>query len=227
MHRQLLNVRPQAILFDLDGTLIDTAGDFINVIQRLRHSEGLPALNDSFIRQHISDGVAGMVPLTCHATDALQSGERVDRFLEAYSRQLGYAAQPYPGMHALIKHLGRQRVSWGIVTNKRREYAEPLIAMMHFKPAADCLITPCDVERPKPYPDAIIHACNLLNVDQHKTIYIGDHQRDIDAGRAAGCFTVAATYGYIAAGDNPDNWAADVMVPSPLELTSMLMRMLP
>ena len=228
MRIPLMPQRPQAVIFDLDGTLIDTANDFIHVVQRMRSQHGLPPLPAAAIRRRVSDGASALVTLALGSEPEHPDHESLRlEFLDHYAELLGQHAQPYPGMHALIKHLGSQSIPWGVATNKARRFAEPLMAKMKFLPAPGSLVTPCDVTQPKPHPESIILACQQLKADPAKSIYVGDHLRDIDAGRAAGCFTIAAAYGYIDAGDRPGTWGADAMASTALDLTTMIMRMTP
>ncbi len=224
----MMKQRPQAVIFDLDGTLIDTANDFIHVVQRMRHQLGLPALPPAAISRRVSGGASALVTLALGSAPEHPDHEALRlEFLDHYEQILGQYSQPYPGMHALVKHLSNQGIPWGVATNKARRFAEPLMASMAFSPAADSIVTPCDVTQPKPHPESLFLACQQLKADPRHTIYVGDHVRDIDAGRAAGCFTIAAAYGYIDEGDCPSAWEADALASTPLDLTTMIMRMTP
>lgn len=228
MHTHLMQRQPQAVIFDLDGTLIDTANDFIHIVQRMRRQHGLPALPPAAVRRRVSDGAGALVTLALGSAPEHPDHETLRlQFLEHYAALVGQYSQPYPGMHALVKHLGKQSVPWGVATNKARRFAEPLMTAMGFSPAAGSIVTPCDVTNPKPHPESIVLACQQLSVDPAKSIYVGDHRRDIDAGRAAGCFTIAAAYGYIDTGDYPSKWGADAIATTALDLTTMIMRMTP
>lgn len=207
--------RLEAVLFDLDGTLIDTAPEFLAISLRLRAEAGLPTIDTTPILQSVSDGAIGMVQtaLEIDATDPSFEQWR-SRFLAHYEAGLGSLSQPYPGLVALIRQLDLAGVSWGVVTNKLERFAKPLMAKMPFQPAAGVVVTPDHVTHPKPDPEALLLACKVLECDPAKTLFIGDHLRDIQAGSAAGCQTIAAGYGYLAAGELAESWGADITVAS-------------
>ena len=215
---------PEAVLFDLDGTLVDTAPEFVAVIQSMRLAKGLKPLADSVIRNKVTNGADTMVTLiTDEAVGSPAYAATRDQFLSQYEQALGTSARIYPGLREMIANLGQQGVKWGVVTNKRRRFAEPLMAAMALQPANYALVTPCDVQHPKPHPEAIELACRELGVAATGSVYIGDHKRDIEAGRAAGCITVAAAYGYLEPGEIADRWQADAVATSSSSLAALIM----
>lgn len=219
--------RPEAVIFDLDGTLIDTAEEFVAVVQQMRANHGLSPMDQSVIRKSVSNGSGALVTLALGIEASHPEYEDYrSEFLNHYEAVLGHSAKPYPGIQALVTHLGAEGIPWGVVTNKFRRFAEPLMNAMVFRPPAQSLITPCDVVHAKPHPEPILLGCKQLSALPQRTIYIGDHKRDIDAGRRAGCFTIAATYGYIEDGDDPATWQADASVDSSEALLEMIMRMI-
>ena len=217
----------KAVIFDLDDTLVDTADEFITVVRALRDTHGLAPLPAAQVRQSVSNGSGALVTLAldCPPSDPRYEQWRL-QFLEDYEQLLGTQAKPYPGLPLLVKQLHNAGVSWAVATNKFRRYAEPLMAAMNFQPPAASLITPCDVTHPKPHPEAILLSCKNMGVEPSGAIYVGDHQRDIEAGNAAGCFTIAAAYGYIGADDDPDRWRADAIAESSEKLADMILRMI-
>lgn len=216
-----------AVLFDLDGTLIDTAPEFIAVVHRLRAELGKPPLSDETIRRSVSNGSAGLVTsaLDCPPEHAEYEGLR-SRFLDFYEEHLGDNSSPYPGIRELTDLLAQRGLPWGVVTNKFRRFAEPLMNLMDFAAPPKCLVTPCDVALPKPDPESIVLACTQLGVSPDQALYVGDHIRDIQAGRGAGCVTAAAAYGYIETGDDPYSWDADMVVDSSEQLHQIVMELL-
>jgi len=215
-------------VFDLDGTLIDTADEFVAVVGQLRQEHALPPMDPTVIRKAVSGGSGALVTLALDRHPHHNDYETLrDTFLDYYSNILGRVARPYPGLRELVRHLGSRGVPWGVATNKFRRFAEPLMNAMDFDPVCGCLVTPCDVAEAKPHPESILLSCTRLDARPENTVYIGDHKRDIDAGRAAGCYTIAATYGYIADDDDPDTWRADATANSSEELATMITRMLP
>ena len=202
--------RQRAVLFDLDGTLIDTAPEFIAIAHALRKEAQLPPIPDSVIRHNVSNGALGMVKAALELThDDTRIKHWRDRFLTLYDAGLGQHSAPYPGLAKLVRALAQKGIAWGVVTNKLERFAAPLMERMAFSPPADVLITPDHVVTPKPDPAAVLLACQQLACDPRRAIFIGDHVRDIKAGNAAGCHTVAAAYGYLAQGESAADWQAD------------------
>ena len=214
---------PLAVLFDLDGTLIDTAPEFVAIGLQLRQAAGLPAIAPDTIRSSVSDGAIGMVATALGMTTTDPAFEQWrQRFLDDYEKGLGQHSEPYPGLLALISTLASVGIKWGVVTNKLSRFAHPLMEKMAFDPAADIIITPDDVTHPKPHPESLILACHRLNCPPDRTVFIGDHRRDIEAGNAAGCATIAAAYGYLADGESATAWEANAIATSSLELSQMI-----
>ena len=214
---------PLAVLFDLDGTLIDTAPEFVAIGLQLRQAAGLPAIAPDTIRSSVSDGAIGMVATALGMTTTDPAFEQWrQRFLDDYEKGLGQHSEPYPGLLALISTLASVGIKWGVVTNKLSRFAHPLMEKMAFDPAADIIITPDDVTHPKPHPESLLLACNRLNCPPDRTVFIGDHRRDIEAGNAAGCATIAAAYGYLADGESATAWEANAIATSSLELSQMI-----
>ena len=145
------------------------------------------------------------------------------RLLELYSEVLGSIARPYPGIEELLTELQRRGIGWGISTNKPRAYTEPLLARLDLQPQPGSVVCPDDVTDRKPHPESLYRNCRDLNCSPHEAIYVGDHLRDIEAGRRAGMFTIAAAYGYIEPGDNPHNWGADAQAGCSTQLLGLIL----
>ena len=212
-----------AVLFDLDGTLIDTAPEFIQIGLQLRAEAGLRPIDAKTIWHSVSNGAIGMVEAALEMpADDPASVQWQQRFLALYERGLGGLSHPYPGLPELVAGLHKAGVAWGVVTNKLARFALPLMDKMPFEPAAGVLVTPDHVYQPKPDPESILLACEQLACNPAQTLFIGDHLRDIEAGRGAGCFTIAAAYGYLAPGEAASSWQADALVESSRELAEMI-----
>lgn len=215
--------RPRAVLFDLDGTLINTAPEFIHIAAELRREAALPVMDTQTVWRSVSDGAIGMVQAALEISVSDPSFEFWrQRFLDHYESGLGSLSEPYPGMRELVSSLGSHGVPWGIVTNKLARFAVPLMTLMSFTPSAEVVLTPDDVIRPKPDPESLLLACEKLQCSASDTIFIGDHRRDIDAGIAAGCQTIAASYGYLADGESAQDWGADAIATSSLALRILI-----
>jgi len=213
----------RAVLFDLDGTLIDTAPEFIHIGLQLRAAAGLAPMSGDIIRQSVSGGAIGMVQtaLELSATDPQFETWR-QQFLTLYEAELGQYSAPYPGLVELIAELHGAGVSWGVVTNKLERFAAPLMKRMPFDPPAGAVITPDHVAQPKPDPEAILLACKHLGASPKHSLFIGDHLRDIEAGKSAGCYTIAAAYGYLAAEESASLWGADAVALSSKHLADLI-----
>lgn len=213
----------EAVLFDLDGTLIDTAPDFIWVLNTLRVEQGREALPEAVIRQQVSNGARALVTLGFQLTEGEAGFEPLrDRLLELYSQHLSVRSALFEGMNEFLLQLESRSIPWGIVTNKPSTYAEPLIENLKLAERCSCLICPDHVTHRKPHAEPLLKACEALQVSAPNTLYVGDHIRDIECGRNAGSTTVAALYGYIDQDDQPHNWNADHYVDEPSQLSELL-----
>ena len=216
--------RLKAVIFDLDGTLVDTADEFVPVVQALRAEHGHGEMDPQRIRASVSNGARALVSLGLDISeDAPQFESKRLRLLELYSEVLGSIAKPYPGIETLLVELHKRGISWGISTNKPRLYTEPLLQRLNIQPQAGSVVCPDDVTERKPHPESLYLNCTELNCSPREAIYVGDHLRDIEAGRRAGMYTIAATYGYIEPDDDPYNWGADAHAASSTELLSLIL----
>jgi len=200
----------RAVIFDLDGTLVDTADEFIPAVQGLRAEHGRAAMDPQRIRASVSNGARALVSLGLELPeDAPDFESKRLRLLELYSAVLGTLAAPYPGIETLLARLHERGIAWGISTNKPRIYTEALLARLDIRPPPGSVVCPDDVAHRKPHPESLYRNCLELGCAPHEAIYIGDHLRDIEAGRRAGIYTIAAAYGYIEPGDDPRQWGAN------------------
>ncbi len=213
-----------AVLFDLDGTLIDTAEEFVVVVQELRAEHGLGAMDANLIRANVSNGARALVRLSLGlAEDSPELDAKWQRLLDLYSQVIGTSATLYPGVEELLLAFERHGIAWGISTNKPRAYTEPLLAKMQIHPTPGSVVCPDDVTDRKPHPESLYRNCRELDCAPSACVYIGDHQRDIEAGRRAGMYTIAAAYGYIEAHDDPVDWGANTTVSDSRDLYTVLL----
>ncbi len=220
-------MRLRAVLFDMDGTLLDTAPDFIAVCQAMLQARNLPAVDDQLIRDQISGGARAMVAAT-FAMDIQADGFEALRleFLERYQQHCAVLSKPFDGMAELLTDIEQARLIWGVATNKPVCFAAPIMQQLGLAERSAVLVCPDHVSRSKPDPEMLLLACQKIGVQPGEVLFVGDDARDIEAGRAAGCKTAAVTYGYIHPDDNPRHWGADVVVNHPLELRDVLDRAL-
>jgi len=212
-----------AVFFDLDGTLVDTAPDFHVVVNQLRAEHGLPALDYAPIRATVSDGAAALVRMALSMNDndpAFESARQ--RLLTLYEAQGHQAAVPFTGITDTLQWLADHHIHWGIVTNKPVRYAEPLMQTLALQPAHAVLLCPDHVTNRKPHPEPLFRACELVGARPAHSVYVGDHLRDIESGRNAGLKTIAAAYGYVHNKDDAASWQAHHIVHSAEELPSLL-----
>ncbi|MCO8044718.1 HAD-IA family hydrolase [Acinetobacter bohemicus] len=212
----------KAVLFDLDGTLIDTAADFIRIIQQMCHEAGRPLVDAELIRAQVSEGARAMVKLVypeLQVEDPLLQQHR-QHFLDSYGAEIAVDTDLFAGMYALLEELEEHEIPWGIVTNKPRWLSEALLKALNLTERCAVLVCPEDVTRTKPDPEPMYLAAQQINIAPEDCIYVGDHPRDIDAGRHARMYTILAAYGYLPLQykDDLTAWQADYIVKDVAEL---------
>jgi 2-phosphoglycolate phosphatase len=213
----------KAVLFDLDGTLIDTAPDFIIAVNELRDDHGLPPLSESAITEQVSNGAGELTKIALSINDEDPSFETSkEKLLTNYLKVIGKKSSLYPNLEDLIEKLKRNNIRWGIITNKPLFYTTALLKSLSIDKKYNVLICPDHVKNKKPDPEGILMALNYLDCEPSNAIYIGDHQRDIEAGRLAGVKTVCAAYGYIPKSENIKKWNADFTIDTSDNLKKML-----
>ena len=214
-----------AVLFDLDGTLADTAPDLCGSVNLLLSEEGRPQQAFSSLRPHTSQGVRGLLGKAFAIDPGHGDYARLStRFLEIYSGQLCELSTLFDGIPALLDALEARRLAWGIVTNKRARYTDPLVAALGLSPRTQCVVSGDTTAAAKPSPLPILHACTLLGCSPRRTLYVGDDRRDIVAGQSAGTLTAAVSYGYLGDGGPPETWGADFIAAHPADLADFLFR---
>ena len=215
--------RPSTVLFDLDGTLIDTAPDFIRCLNLLRQQRGLPALPAEQIRRSVSNGARAMIDVGFGlGPDDQDYLEHHSAFLDLYEDGVAEETTLFPGMEELLVWLEGEGIPWGIVTNKPARFTTPLLAALALADRCAAVVCPDHVSQRKPHPEAILLACRQLNVVPDHGIYVGDHRRDIEAGRTAGMTTIAVRYGYIEQPEEVDLWQADEVAATVDELAKLI-----
>lgn len=219
----------KAVLFDLDGTLIDTAADFIRIIQDMCREEGKPVVAADLIRTQVSEGARAMVKLVypeLEVTDPVFLAHR-QRFLDLYGADIAVDTDLFQGMYPLLEELESYHIPWGIVTNKPRWLSEELLKALNLTSRCAVLVCPEDVTNTKPDPEPMYLAAKHINISAEDCIYVGDHPRDIDAGRHANMYTILAAYGYLPIEHKDDltAWHADCIVNNVNELHQVIHKM--
>lgn len=213
----------RALVFDLDGTLLDTAPDFVVVVNLLRAEYDRPALPAETIRRSVSNGAKALVCLAFDITPTHTDYEPLrQRLLEIYSEHLAVHTRLFPGIQALLHQLDEWDMPWGIATNKPSAYTLPLLEQLSLQPAPQSVICPDHVSERKPHPESLLLAAKHLGCQPEHILYLGDHQRDIECGQRAGSLTLAAAYGYIEEDDDVDAWGADFRVEQASEILAIV-----
>lgn len=216
-------MRLRAVLFDMDGTLLDSAPDFIAICQAMRAERQLPPIAEKRVRDQVSGGARAMVATTFEMNPEDEGFEALrQEFLDRYQEHCATLTRPFDGIEQLLADIEHAKLRWGVATNKPVRYAEPIMQHLGLAQRSAVLVCPDHVSNSKPDPEMLLLACEQLGLPPGETLFIGDDARDIEAGRAAGCRTAAVTYGYIHPDDNPRHWGADVVVDHPNELRAVL-----
>lgn len=211
-----------AVLFDLDGTLLDTALDFQTATNQLLTTEGMAPLGQGGIRPHVTNGSVGIIRSVFGIETSNPDFSRLqEQLLTNYRACLIDKTSLFPGLKSSLELLKEKSIPWGVVTNKPFLYAEPIVKTL--LPDCAVLVCPDHVKGSKPDPEGLFLATSELGVEAKNCLYIGDHKRDIDAGRAAGMETIAVGWGYIDHDEeNPDSWNATHVISEPADLAPVL-----
>lgn len=210
----------RAMLFDLDGTLADTAPDLAAAANRMRALRGLAPVPLELLRPVASHGARGLLRVAFEKTpEHTDYNAMRDEFLSCYEAALAVHSRLFDGMPEVLDALERRGIAWGIVTNKAMRFTDPLATLLGLSPRAGAIVGGDTTPFSKPDPAPLLHAARLLELAPTDCIYVGDDLRDIVAGRAAGMYTVAAGWGY---GSAPADWEADTVLADPRELLTLI-----
>lgn len=213
----------QAVLFDLDGTLADTAPDLAAAVNKMRHERGLEMVPLEQLRPLASAGARGLIGGAFGiGPDDHNFADMRAEFIANYEADLCIETTLFPGVDAVLDDLDARGVRWGIVTNKASRLTEPLVALLGLDTRAGCVVSGDTTPHAKPHPAPLLHAARELDIKPERIVYVGDDLRDIQAGFAAGMVTVAAAYGYCGNDLPPAQWHAQYVVDSTSELLRLL-----
>ncbi len=208
----------ECVLFDLDGTLVHSAPDLLEAVNRVLADAGAPPLRLDELRPVVSKGARAMLALAFPQRDAAQRELLVQPMLDHYASAIAVHTRPFDGVESLLARIERAGLRWGIITNKSEALAREVVHAMGWSERSAVLIGGDTLPTRKPSPAQLLHACELLGMTPDQSIYVGDDERDIQAARAAGMPSVAALWGYREAHEKPEDWQADRCIAHPLEL---------
>lgn len=214
----------RAVLFDLDGTFADTAPDLARALNRVRAERGLPALAPEIARPWTSSGARGLLKAGFDITPEDEDyGSLREKFLDYYEKDLCVETRLFDGMPEVIAKLRARRVPWGIVTNKGKRFTEPLLKLLAVDHLAACAVSGDSTPHTKPHPAPLLLAARLLALEPADCVYVGDDLRDAQAAQNAGMRFVAAGWGYLGEGGDPNTWNADAVLAKPGEVLEMIL----
>ena len=212
-----------AVLFDLDGTLVDTAPDLAYALNQQRLMHGLIEMPFELIRPYASHGTQGLLQIGFSiGPDHPAFADLRSEYLDLFQNNGNPYSQLFPGMMELLAELESRGIPWGIVTNKPAYLTRPLIAGLGLDDRAACIISGDSCVNPKPHPEPLLTACREIGVLPSTCVYIGDAERDIEAAHACGMPAIIAEYGYIGPHDQPLHWHADGFIKTPTALLDFL-----
>ena len=211
------------MLFDLDGTLIDTAPDMVAVLQDLQRDNGQKPIPYDVGRMSVSNGALGLIRIGFPDSDEKQRRQLHQQYLERYARNVCQRSAVFPGLEALLERLDAASCPWGIVTNKPARMTDSLLRKLGLANRSACIVSGDTLTQRKPHPAPLLYACEIAGFDPKSTIYVGDAERDVEAGRRAGMTTIAVGYGYVMADDDPESWGADRLAADTSELLQMIL----
>ncbi|HMA11158.1 MAG TPA: HAD-IA family hydrolase [Steroidobacteraceae bacterium] len=212
----------RAVLFDLDGTLLDTAPDLVRALNEVRREQGREPLPFTLARTQVSHGSSGLIRLGFPDL----SGDPLEalrlRLLEIYSLHLAVGTRLFDGCQQVLDYLAARAMPWGIVTNKPAFLTQPLLATLNLERLASCVVSGDTLPQRKPHPAPLQLAASQLKMAPAHCLYVGDAERDVQSARAAGMPVLVAHYGYLGPADDPEAWAPDGHIDSPLQILDYL-----
>ncbi len=212
----------RGVLFDLDGTLLDTARDMGEALNRVRVAEGLEVLPFERIRPLVSHGAPRLIRLAFGEPETERYEALRQRFLEFYRAAIAVHTRPFAGFDRVLDTLERAGLRWGVVTNKPGWLTSPLLVELGLDSRCGCVVSGDSLAERKPHPLPLLHAANLLGLEPRECVYLGDAERDVQAARNAGMIPLVAGFGYLDDGEDPAAWQPDAVFTRPEELIDWL-----
>ena len=216
-------MKTECILFDLDGTLADTSIDMCNALNKVLTKYKFKNVDCYGLKTHISKGAVGIIDYASVINQrSIDSSLLRSEFLQEYSENTFIYTKMIDGMEKLLEHIEKNNIKWGIVTNKHSKYVNKILEGFALSNRVKCLVTGDMLQETKPNPEGLLLAANILNVNLNDTIYVGDDERDIIAGKNAGMKTVAADFGFVNKDYDIFSWNADGVIKKPMMLKDFL-----
>ncbi len=212
-----------AVLFDLDGTLVDTAPDLIWALHQTLKNNHYPIINSKSLRPAAAHGCAVLIEAGFNESPKHPNFEQwKNEFLSHYQQNLYNKSQLFSGIEQVLSYLNKNKIKWGVVTNKPSWLTDPLMALIPFKYPPKVVVSGDTCKHPKPHPEPLFYACKKINQKPENTLYIGDAQRDIEAGNNANMLTLAANYGYLNINEKAADWNPTAIIEQPLDIIDWL-----
>ncbi len=213
----------KTVLFDLDGTLLDTAPDLANALNAVLQSNGRRPLPFDIIRPVVSHGGNALIELGFALRPDDPGFEAVQQeLLDYYQNNIAQHTRLFPGMEEVLEHIEAHQLNWGVVTNKPAWLTEPLLDALDLTRRAAGIVSGDTLKERKPHPAPLLHACRLIGTEPQHCLYVGDAERDIQAGQNAGMITLVALFGYLMDGDRPESWGASALIHRPQDILAWL-----
>jgi len=216
------NFNLSCVLFDLDGTLVDTAPDLIACLNIALKQHDFDQVSSTRLKPFISYGAAAMISKSVNDVDEQTQAKILKTMLDCYQANIAEHSRFFTGITETLNTIESLGLKWGIVTNKRERFTTPLVEALNLTDRVACVVSGDTTANSKPHPEPMLTACAQADVKPEECVYIGDALHDINAGKNARMKTLAAIYGYLKPDDNPDNWGADALIESPEQLTSWI-----
>jgi len=211
------------VLFDLDGTLVDTAPDLIACLNKALVIHGFESVAPEKVKPFISYGAAAMIKASLGEAESGQlQADILETLLNHYQNNIAEHSVFFSGMLDTLAAIEEQGLKWGVVTNKQKRFTNPLMDALELTGRAACIISGDTTANPKPHPEPMLEACKQAGVNPRQCVYIGDASHDIKAGKNAEMKTLAALYGYIRPDDKPETWGADALIESPEQISAWI-----
>jgi 2-phosphoglycolate phosphatase len=211
------------VLFDLDGTLVDTAPDLMRCLNRALARHGFAEVSHEAVKPFISFGARAMIAASLsESVDTRMEEALLVTMLDYYEHHIADRSAFFAGIEDTLNLIEVQGLKWGVVTNKRERFTNPLMAALNLTGRASCIVSGDTTAFAKPHPEPMLAACSQAGVKPEQCVYIGDASHDIAAGKNANMKTLAASYGYLKPGDRPETWGADAVIESPVQITEWI-----